>query len=214
MYLLGYRCALAQGSCGRQVSVSCTLGTGASTARSLREPGHEISRRCPNRPTSSLRYDRCSPNDAGLARLSGACEAPRTRQGQPAEALRQRLLVTDPQISFQSAASSGRTRQAWQLWPRLSATPLRCRLGSWAELAVSGALAHDAAVLTFQTSRCSDFTPKSADAPSSQSKHQAERGGFARLLAIPRAPVIRIGLWAGFPHAGATSERTRRFSPR
>ena len=31
-------------------------------------------------------------------------------------------------------------------------------------------------------------------------KRRDERRGHARLLAILRAPIIRVGLWAGFPH--------------
>ena len=34
----------------------------------------------------------------------------------------------------------------------------------------------------------------------SNPKHRSERRGRARLLAIARAPVIRLGLWAGFTH--------------
>lgn len=34
----------------------------------------------------------------------------------------------------------------------------------------------------------------------SNPKHRDERKGRARLLAIARAPIIRIGLWAGFTH--------------
>jgi len=34
----------------------------------------------------------------------------------------------------------------------------------------------------------------------SNPKHRDERRGRARLLAIVRAPVIRLGLWAGFTH--------------